>query len=88
MSIESRFLALLRDDRLESVRLQRLDSPARGEDRAFQVILNPKTATKRKPCHAILRTPQAALRRALEEWESRFADDTPKKERTEEDLLG
>lgn len=82
MSIEERFFALLRDERLESVRLQRLDRPGRGESAAFQAIISPKDG---KPCLGILRTPQAAIRRAMEEWDAQFK--TPKI-RSEEDLLG
>lgn len=75
--ILARFAGLLEDARLDSVRLQRLDNPGRGEEPAFQVILNPKPRPGRKACHAILRTPQAALRRALEAWESQFPDEGP-----------
>lgn len=84
MSIEERFFALLRDERLESVRLHRLDKPGRGEGAAFQAIINPKPG-QGKPCLGILRTPQAAIRRALEQWDAQFE---PPKIRSEEDLLG
>ncbi len=85
MSVEDRFFALLRDERLDSVRLQRLDRPGRGEDAAFQAIISPKSDLG-KPCHSILRTPQAAIRRAMEEWDSQFAGEAD--DMDVEDLLG
>lgn len=87
MSIEERFFAVLRDERLDSVRLQRLDRPGRDESAAFQAIISPKPDLGGKPCLGILRTPQAAIRRALEQWEEQFGDDGPPEEDVE-DLLG
>lgn len=71
MSLDPRFLDVLNDPRLDSVRLQRLDNPGRGEGTAFQVILNPK-ADHGRPIISILRVPQPALTRALDQWFETF----------------
>lgn len=83
MSIEERFFEMLRDNRVESVHIHRLDKPGRGEDPAVRVQINPKPDIG-KPCHAILRTPQAAIRQAMDEWDRRIGKGET---RSAEDLL-
>ncbi len=79
--LQKRFWEALHDPAVQSIRLTRMNNPGRGESEAYQAILYP-VDTSRKTCFSILRTPDAAIRRMLEQW------DEQKTRRDVEDLLG
>lgn len=66
--LQERFWAALRDPAVQSIRLNRMNNAGRGESEAYQAILYPAD-TSLKTCFSILRTPDAAIRRMLEQWD-------------------
>lgn len=81
--LTERLWRAIKDPGVQSIRLTLMNNPGRGEDAAYQAILYP-VDTSRGTCFSILRTPEAAIRRMLDQWEPQHE---PKTRPTMEDLL-
>jgi hypothetical protein len=67
--LHQRLWTAIEDPGVQSIQLTLMNNPGRGEDVAYQAVLRPVDATG-GTCFSILRTPKAAIRRMLDQWDA------------------